>query len=247
LISIMVVGTAGSGKSALSAAFSEWLKDQDRSVGILNLDPGVRWLPYSPDVDVREYVNVEDVMLQYGLGPNGALIACVDLIVNYVKKLREEIEDLGVDYLIIDTPGQMELFAFRSSGPYIASRIGGENMIVLCLLDAVFAKRPISFASALLLATSVQCRFLRPQVNVISKSDLLSYEEKMRIESWIEDPDELKSAIMSERATMERELGKRISDVISAELLSDLIFTSSKTCEGFDNLYAVIQRITGEV
>ncbi len=244
----MIVGTAGSGKSALTATFSEWLKDQEKTVGILNLDPGVRWLPYAPDIDIREYISIDEVMSKYGLGPNGALIACIDLMVNYVKELRDEVEDLGVEYLLIDTPGQMELFAFRTSGPLIASRIVGNDIIVLCLLDSLFAKRPSSFASILLLAASVQCRFLRPQINVISKSDLLTVEEKMKVERWIEYPDELKSAILLEESRVsDRELGKKISEIISAELLADLVFTSSTTYEGFDNLYAIVQRIIGEV
>ncbi|MCS7385897.1 MAG: ATP/GTP-binding protein [archaeon GB-1867-005] len=247
MLSIMVIGTAGSGKSALTAAFSEWLSNLEKKVGTINLDPGVKWLPYSPDVDIREYISIDEVMEKYGLGPNGALIACVDMMSNYIQEVREEVRDLGVDYLIIDTPGQMELFAFRSTGPYITAKIGGEKLIVLCLLDSMFTKYPSDFISILLLATSVQYRFLKPQINVISKSDMLSTEEKMRIDSWIENPDELRAAVMDERQVMRRELSKRISEIISLELLADLVFTSAATWEGFDNLYALIQRIAGEV
>ncbi|RLE51188.1 MAG: GTPase [Candidatus Methanomethylicota archaeon] len=247
MLSIMVIGTAGSGKSALTAAFSDWLKNQEKEVGTLNLDPGVKWLPYSPDVDIREYISIDEVMEKYGLGPNGALIACVDMMANYIQEVRNEIRDLAIDYLIIDTPGQMELFAFRTSGPFITAKIGGENLIILCLLDSMFTKNPSDFVSILLLATSVQYRFLKPQINVISKADMLSIEDKMRIENWIENPDELRMAVMDERHVMQRELSKRISEAISSELLADLVFTSASTWEGFDNLYALIQRIAGEV
>jgi len=49
-------------------------------VSFINLDPGVEELPYTPQTDVREYVNVRDVMRRYGLGPNGALIKSIDTL-----------------------------------------------------------------------------------------------------------------------------------------------------------------------
>jgi ABC-type ATPase involved in cell division len=48
-----IIGTAGSGKSFFTAAFSEWLKMSKQDVAVVNLDPGALKLPYSPDVDVR--------------------------------------------------------------------------------------------------------------------------------------------------------------------------------------------------
>lgn len=247
MYSIMIIGTAGSGKTALTAAFSEWLKGNERNVGILNLDPGVKWLPYAPDIDIREYIDFEAIMEKYNLGPNGALVACIDMIANYFRDIRDEINLLEPEFLLVDTPGQMELFAFRSVGPYIISRIGGENIIVLCLLDSIFTKNPSSFVSALLLSTSVQYRFLKPQINVISKSDLLTPEEKERIEHWIENPEKLKATLIEKEQTLRRELSKKLIDAISSELLADLVFTSAMTWEGLDNLFAIIQRICAEV
>lgn len=243
----MIIGTAGSGKTALTSAFSEWLKDNERNVSILNLDPGVKWLPYAPDIDIREYIDFEIVMEKYNLGPNGALVACIDMIANYFGEIRDEISTLEPEFLLVDTPGQMELFAFRTVGPYIISRIGGENMIVLCLLDSIFTKNPSSFVSALLLSTSVQYRFLKPQINVISKSDLLTLEEKEKIEHWIENPEELKMVLMEKEQVLRGELNKKLIDAISSELLADLVFTSAVTWEGLDNLFALIQRICAEV
>ena len=77
---VFIVGTAGSGKSLLTSAFAEWLKMAKQDVAILNLDPGVVTLPYTPDLDVREYVNIANIMEEYRLGPNGALIMAADLI-----------------------------------------------------------------------------------------------------------------------------------------------------------------------
>ena len=76
---VFIIGTAGSGKSRLTAAYSDWLKMSKQDVAIVNLDPGVSVLPYSPEVDVRDYVDVGNLMEQYNLGPNGALIMAAEM------------------------------------------------------------------------------------------------------------------------------------------------------------------------
>ena len=70
-----LVGTAGSGKSMLTASLEKWLINADVSVAIVNLDPGVEDPPYTSDVDIREHVDYGEVMNSFGLGPNGALVA----------------------------------------------------------------------------------------------------------------------------------------------------------------------------
>jgi GTPase SAR1 family protein len=51
---VFVIGTAGSGKSYLTASFSDWLHLAKQNVITVNLDPGVLTLPYTPDVDIRD-------------------------------------------------------------------------------------------------------------------------------------------------------------------------------------------------
>jgi hypothetical protein len=77
---VLMIGTAGSGKSLLTASFGEWLKMSKQDVAIVNLDPCALKLPYSPDVDIRNHVDVGNLMEKYGLEPNGALIVAADLI-----------------------------------------------------------------------------------------------------------------------------------------------------------------------
>ena len=100
-----IIGTAGSGKSLLTAALSEWLKMSKQDVAVVNLDPGALKLPYSPDVDVRNYVDVGNLMEKYGLGPNGALILAADLIADQIENLTEDIEATNADLVLVDTPG----------------------------------------------------------------------------------------------------------------------------------------------
>jgi hypothetical protein len=114
---VFIIGTAGSGKSRLTAAFGKWLQMSKQDVATINLDPGVSDLPYSPEVDVRDYVDIADLMERYHLGPNGALVMAPDLVADQIEEITKEIEELQTDIVLVDTSGQMELFAFRASGP----------------------------------------------------------------------------------------------------------------------------------
>ena len=87
---VFVIGTAGSGKSLFTGAFGGWLRNNKQDVAVVNLDPGALKLPYSPDVDVRNYVDASDIMEKYGLGPNGAAIMAADLIADFFRNLEGE-------------------------------------------------------------------------------------------------------------------------------------------------------------
>ncbi|MDD2779788.1 MAG: ATP/GTP-binding protein, partial [Candidatus Methanomethylophilaceae archaeon] len=77
---IYFVGTAGSGKSTLVSAYRSWLLERGIDVAVLNLDLGADALPYEADVDIREWVSMNEVMDEYALGPNGAQVVAADLM-----------------------------------------------------------------------------------------------------------------------------------------------------------------------
>ena len=112
-------GTAGSGKSSLVRAYQEWLDNIGLESIIVNLDPGADYLPYDADVDIRDWVNLSEVMEDYSLGPNGAQIAAADLMAVNIKEWGPTVKEMGARFALVDTPGQMELFAFRQSSTAI--------------------------------------------------------------------------------------------------------------------------------
>ena len=120
---IFVLGTAGSGKSELTGVFTRWLELQGENAMAVNLDPGAISTPYSANVDVRDYIRVESLMEEYGLGPNGGLMLASEMMLEIVEQLSSDLDDFGPDIAIIDTPGQMEMFAFRDVGARIAEEI----------------------------------------------------------------------------------------------------------------------------
>ena len=239
-----IIGTAGSGKSLLTAAYSEWLKMQKQDVATVNLDPGVLELPYSPDVDVRDYIDVVSLMDEYKLGPNAALIMAADLIAEEIDKITAEIEALNPDIVLVDTPGQMELFAFRASGPYIVSEMTKEPKAIIYLFDSVLCLNPLNYVSNLFLSAAVYNRFLTPQIHVLSKCDLIDSENVNIIVDWSAKPKMLEDAIEQKLSGTKRILSREIMKAIyNLGMRFLLIPVSAKTNEGMINLNVALERV----
>ncbi|MEM3700492.1 MAG: ATP/GTP-binding protein [Candidatus Bathyarchaeia archaeon] len=244
MFTVFIIGTAGSGKSMLTSAFNEWLKMSKQDVAVVNLDPGALTLPYTPDMDIRDYVDIESLMEEYGLGPNGALIMAADLIADKIEEISKEIEDLRSDIVLVDTPGQMELFAFRASGPYIASELTKENKAIVYLFDAVFCVNPLNYVSNLFLSAAVYNRFLLPQVHILSKCDLLPKEEVDKIVDWSANPKALENAIEQKLEGTKRLLSRNMMLAIHKLGLRFLLIpVSAKTNEGMINFNMALERI----
>jgi GTPase SAR1 family protein len=240
---VFVIGTAGSGKSLFTASFTEWLKMSKQDVAIVNLDPGALKLPYSPDVDVRNYVNVGDLMEKYNLGPNGALIMAADLIADEIENLTRDINEVNADLVIVDTPGQMELFAFRASGPYIVNELTKEPKALVYLFDAVFSVNPLNYVSNMFLSAAVFNRFLQPQIHLLSKSDLIPKKDLEAITSWSNTrilEDAIDKKLQGNKALFSRNMMQAINRLGLKFLLSPI---SSKTNTGMTNLNMVLERI----
>lgn len=237
-----IVGSAGSGKSMLTAVLAEYLLEREQDVCTVNLDPGVLNLPYGPDVDVRRYIDIEEIQEEYGLGPNGALVMASDLVANYVEDLRREVEELGAEYVIVDTPGQLELFAFRASGPFIVRNLSDGLKALVYLVDAPFSVNPLNFISNLYLSIAVYARILQPQIYVLSKVDLVDEYTREKILNWFDDLDALEAEVSAETETLllARSL---VEGLKSLEVLSDIIPVSARTGEGVSSLSAALTRI----
>ncbi|NIR17046.1 MAG: GTPase, partial [Desulfobacterales bacterium] len=196
------------------------------------------------DIDIRDYLVVESIMKEYGLGPNGALILAADLIAEEVERLGREMESLQADIVLVDTPGQMELFAFRASGPYIAKELTKEPKAVVYLFDSVFSVDPLNYVSNLFLSAALYNRFFIPQTHVLSKCDLLPPEKIDCIIDWSAKPRTLESAIEKKLSGTKRLLSRDMMHAIHRLELNFLLTpVSAKTNEGFINLNATLERI----
>jgi len=245
LFVVFIIGTAGSGKSMLTSSYGNWLRTEKQNVALANLDPGALHLPYTPDLDVRDFISIENIMDEYGLGPNGALIMAADLIADMSEKLGEELDLISPDIVLVDTPGQMELFAFRASGPYIARELTREPKAIVYLFDSVFSANPLNYVSNMFLSAAIHTRFFLPQVHALSKCDLLPEKEVDNILDWSESTAALENAIQ-ERSEDEtrRLLSYNLMEAMhQLELTFAMIPVSSKTNEGIVELSAFLERI----
>jgi GTPase SAR1 family protein len=243
-INVFFVGTAGSGKSTLTKAFHNWMNTLGLDVISVNLDPGVEYIPYTPDIDIREWISLIDVMHEHNLGPNGAQIACADMLVLNIDKVKSALDKFKTNYVLIDTPGQTELFSLRHSSERIVQMFGKERSVLLFLFDPFIARTPSGFVAQLLLASTVQFRFNIPIFIVLSKSDMIEKDALDTVLEWSEDLFKLEEALMNEGRQMQShlniELLKTLQDM---EIYKALTPSSAETAAGLEEIYNFIQQI----
>ena len=240
---IFVSGTAGSGKSLLTSKLQDYYSRNGAFAAILNLDPGVDSMPYTCDIDVRDYVDYVSIMQQYELGPNGAMVMANDLIASKIDDIQNDVNKVNPDYLIVDTPGQIELFAYRSSGRFIVDNISNEEKTNIFLFDGSLITSPVNFVSIALLATSIRLRLNLPTINVLTKTDLIGDKLK-NILQWSTNLKTLESAIGNETDGDTYTLTTNILRGLNlGGFAQGLIPISNLTGDGFVNLEGALSRI----
>eukprot|EP00766_Chilomastix_caulleryi_P000445 gnl/Chilomastix_caulleri/1432.p1 GENE.gnl/Chilomastix_caulleri/1432~~gnl/Chilomastix_caulleri/1432.p1 ORF type:complete len:345 (+),score=68.24 gnl/Chilomastix_caulleri/1432:29-1063(+) len=234
-IGVIVLGMAGSGKTTVVQRFSAYLREIENSHFIINLDPAVRNPFYKPDLDIRDSVKYKDLMREHGWGPNGAIIACLNLFAAQEETFVPSIQshrDPG-NIILVDTPGQIEVFTISASGEVITGVMSGFMPTVgLYIIDAPRSSDPITFTSNMLYACSVLFRLKIPLVLVINKVDITP---PTKILKWISDPMELEDAFDERRKNPDSPecyqaiVSQDISDVLSEffDLLPTVSFSAT--------------------
>ena len=197
---LFVVGTAGAGKSSLVTSFQRWSRFLETDAIAVNLDPGAERVHYDAEFDVRDLISLTEVMAEHDLGPNGAQILAADLVAAQAEDVFEEIEGISGDILVVDTPGQVELFAFREASSHLVQVIGQGRACLIFLFDPMLSQTPSGFVSQMLLSSIVHFRLGLPTANFLSKSDLLEPEILEKIIEWGENLDVLEAALYEESA-----------------------------------------------
>ncbi|CAN1236058.1 GPN-loop GTPase 3 [Linum grandiflorum] len=183
----LVIGPAGSGKSTYCSSLHQHCETIGRSIHIVNLDPAAEHFDYPVAVDIRELINLEDVMEELGLGPNGALMYCMDeLEDNLDDWLTEELDNyMDDDYLVFDCPGQIELFShvpvLRNFVQHLQRK--NFNVCVVYLLDSQFITDVTKFISGCMASLSAMVQLELPHVNILSKMDLV--KNKRDLEDYL--------------------------------------------------------------
>ncbi|MCI4353059.1 MAG: ATP/GTP-binding protein [Thermoplasmata archaeon] len=241
---IYFTGTAGAGKTSLVQAFQGWLDTQSIDVVTVNLDPGSEAGSFEPDVDIRDWVRLPQVMQEYGLGPNGAQVAAADMIALKIFEVKQSLDGYRAQYILVDTPGQFELFAFRESSKAIVDALSGDRSLIAFLFDPALARKASGFVSLRMLSATVEFRFRLPMLNLLTKSDVLTPGQLEEILSWGDNPMTLYEAVGQELPTPDVQLSTELFRAMETMApQTALVPTSATEQKGLNVLYEAVERI----
>lgn len=242
----IVIGMAGSGKTTLMKQLLQYQSKYKKSSYSINLDPAVTYLPYSPNIDIRDTVRYKDVMKQYGLGPNGGILTSLNLFATRFDQVLNIIDrrKSTLSHLFIDTPGQIEVFTWSASGTIITDSIASTvPTVLLYIVDTPRNESPSTFMSNMLYACSIMYKTQLPFLLVFNKSDVCSSNT---IELWMNDIDEFTAALKSDESYMSS-LTRSMSLVLNQFYDTiKCVSVSSITGDGFDTLFEMVEQLKME-
>ncbi len=139
---------------------------------VINLDPAVKSVPYGANIDIRDTIKYKEIMKQYNLGPNGAIMTSLNLfatrfdqVMGFVDKKAAQIKyascvhsftNMFFRYLLVDTPGQIEIFTWSASGSIITESLATSYpTVIVFVVDTARTINPTTFMSNMLYA----CRY----------------------------------------------------------------------------------------
>lgn len=117
-------------------------------------------------------------MKQYRLGPNGGIVTTLNLFSTKFDKVIELVENAGEqhEYVILDTPGQIEIFTWSASGTIITEALASQfPTIVVYVMDTVRSVNPVTFMSNMLYACSILYKTKLPFIVVMNKVKLIFF------------------------------------------------------------------------
>jgi GTPase SAR1 family protein len=219
-VTMIVIGMAGSGKTTMMKRLCSEISKSNKKSYVINLDPAVLDVNYPANIDIRDTVDYRAVMDEYQLGPNGGIMTTLNLfttkfgkVLDYIDKRVHGVtgdgdaEDAEVsatgknlDYVLLDTPGQIEIFTWSASGQIITESLAAEYpTVIVYVIDSTKASSPSTFISNMLYACSILYKSKLPFVVALNKSDECDTE---KILSWIRDFEKFHEAAQEDTSFM---------------------------------------------
>lgn len=151
----VVCGSPGSGKSTYCHGKHQLFTALNRPISIVNLDPANENIPYPCAIDLASLIKLEDVMNEFGLGPNGGMLYCMEYLEANYDWLEDRLKELDKeDYILFDLPGQVELSTNHPSVKNIIRKLTKSGFRVCPCADlhaslTVDFGRPVSHRASL--------------------------------------------------------------------------------------------------
>merc|ERR1719244_2298718 len=210
---------------------------------VVNLDPACREVPYPANIDIRDTVKYKQVMKQYQLGPNGGIVTSLNLFATKFDQVLDLVDkrckEKGTEYIIFDTPGQIEVFTWSASGNIITEALAAQMpTVVVYVMDSVRSTNPVTFMSNMLYACSILYKCKLPFVLAMNKIDVVSHKYAL---DWMEDFEVFQEALSGETSYVSN-LAQSMSLALD-EFYSHLnaVGVSAMTGEGVDEFIEAVR------
>ncbi|KAF6022426.1 GPN1 [Bugula neritina] len=195
---VIVLGMAGSGKSSLMQRLTTHLYARKTQPYVINLDPACYEVTFPANIDIRDTVNYKEVMKQYNLGPNGGIMTSLNLFSTKFVEVMALVEqnEAKTEYILIDTPGQIEVFTWSASGQIITEALATRYpTIIVYVMDTERSENPVTFMSNMLYACSILYKTKLPFLIAMNKTDIISHKFAV---DWMQDFEAFQEALEHE-------------------------------------------------
>lgn len=109
----------------------------------------------------------------------------------------------SVDYVILDTPGQIEIFTWSASGAIITDAVASSlPTVVAYIIDTPRTTAPATFMSNMLYACSILYKTKLPFILVFNKTDVQPHDFAL---DWMADFEEFQAALATHSGTRDAE------------------------------------------
>ncbi|KAF7951036.1 uncharacterized protein EAE97_002588 [Botrytis byssoidea] len=206
-VSIVCVGMAGSGKTTFMQRINSHLHGKKEPPYVLNLDPAVRNVPFESNIDIRDSVNYQEVMKSYNLGPNGGILTSLNLFATKIDQILTVLEKrtipdpekpdaTPIKHILVDTPGQIEVFVWSASGSILLDSLASTFPTVIAyIIDTPRTSSTSTFMSNMLYACSILYKTKLPMILVFNKTDVKDAEFA---KEWMTDFESFQAALREE-------------------------------------------------